>query len=157
MQTGKKYSGTNKLRTGPSLYEFSVCLSLPIVSFSHEISAAQQNSDLVCRIYYISTLLIRCRRVRRHVSRVLGWIIHLYTGQSISTLLIVWHVSGATCEWRVRSEVARAKQLADTATRNIQLRCMSSCPQNTLEFLYCDIDTVMNKQYCWKHLHTFAL
>ena len=30
----------------------------------------------------------------------------------------------------VRSEVTRAKQLADTATRNIQLRCMSTSSQH---------------------------
>ena len=40
-QTGKKYSGTNKLRSSPSLYEFSVCLSLPIVSLPSRIQTCE--------------------------------------------------------------------------------------------------------------------
>ena len=41
LQTGKKYSGTNKLRSSPSLYEFSVCLSLPIVSLPSRIQTCE--------------------------------------------------------------------------------------------------------------------
>ena len=40
-QTDKKYSGTNKLRSSPSLYEFSVCLSLPIVSLPSRIQTCE--------------------------------------------------------------------------------------------------------------------
>ena len=44
----------------------------------------------------------------------------------------------------VRSEVTRAKQLADTATRNIQLRCMSTSSQHAGVPLFC------NRYYCGK-------